>query len=260
MCVGVALGSPPLAATGTNITTPLCQHIKFLCETLLLPTIESATYDGCERRLSSGCTQREDASYWDLLPPELRFEILRTASAATSSPAFRTFISPYQSYRMSYRHRLCMSQRRNCRISRQLSVFLQPGLSKENSSGTVKCVTRCYQGCSEPRAVVSWHFLVIQQPAFNIRHRTHLQIRQRQPSRFHVQSAPTTLTTGTVTGEVGTRFRSFCRTLIMSRVAAVRAAGVRPCVTDHRGVLSTPQRTSHGGPSTVTGTQRVFLP
>ena len=51
-------------------------------------------------------------------PPRLlRFEILRTASAATSSPAFRTFISPYQSYRMSYRHRLCMSQRRNCRIS-----------------------------------------------------------------------------------------------------------------------------------------------
>ena len=140
MCVGVALGSPPLAATGTNITTPLCQHIKFLCETLLLPTIESATYDGCERRLSSGCTQREDASYWDLLPPELRFEILRTASAATSSPAFRTFISPYQSYRMSYRHRLCMSQRRNCRISPAPNP-----ICCGDSGGRARCVTKPYK-------------------------------------------------------------------------------------------------------------------
>ena len=49
LCVGMALASPPLAATGTNITTPLCEHIKFLCETLLRPTIKSDTYDGCER-------------------------------------------------------------------------------------------------------------------------------------------------------------------------------------------------------------------
>ena len=49
MCVGMALASPPLASTGPNITTPLCEHIKFLCETLLLPTIKSDTDDGCER-------------------------------------------------------------------------------------------------------------------------------------------------------------------------------------------------------------------
>ena len=60
----------------------------------MLPTIESATYDGCERRLSSGCTQREDASYWDLLPPELRFEILRTAAAATSSSGLQDLHQP----------------------------------------------------------------------------------------------------------------------------------------------------------------------
>ena len=49
LCAGVALASPPLLSSGTNITTPLCEHIKFLCETLLRPTIKSDTYDGCER-------------------------------------------------------------------------------------------------------------------------------------------------------------------------------------------------------------------
>ena len=52
-----------------------------------------------------------------------------------------------------------------------------------------------------------WPHLAIQHRASSIRHRTHLQIRQRQPSPSHVRRPPTPLTM--------TRFGPLCRTLII---------------------------------------------
>ena len=35
-------------ALGARIETPLCQHIEWMCRTLLMPTVNATTYNGCD--------------------------------------------------------------------------------------------------------------------------------------------------------------------------------------------------------------------
>ena len=35
-------------ALGARIETPLCQHIEWMCRTLLMPTVNATTYKGCD--------------------------------------------------------------------------------------------------------------------------------------------------------------------------------------------------------------------